>query len=103
MPAPPRLRVTAEVVARLGAELITDRYQALLELIKNSYDAEASRVDITIDTTPRYEQEREAYYTWTAVEPQLIDSANRDGAAGNRRADPQVEGDEDEDAPAPLQ
>lgn len=39
------------MVSRLGEELITDSTQALLELIKNSYDADASTVSVDIDTT----------------------------------------------------
>ncbi len=38
----------AEIVWRLGAELFTDSTQALLELIKNSYDADATRVRVDI-------------------------------------------------------
>jgi signal transduction histidine kinase len=47
----PRLRIDARVVRQLGAELITDPEQALLELIKNSYDADADRCRVVIDTT----------------------------------------------------
>lgn len=43
-------RVSAEVVARLGEELITDRTQALLELVKNAYDAGATQVELVIDS-----------------------------------------------------
>ncbi len=39
------------VVFRLGDELITDAVQALLELAKNSYDADADYAKITIQTT----------------------------------------------------
>lgn len=39
----------AAIVWRLGAELFTDSTQALLELIKNSYDADATQVIVTID------------------------------------------------------
>ncbi|PCI85554.1 MAG: hypothetical protein COB24_12630 [Hyphomicrobiales bacterium] len=46
-----RLKIDAHVIRQLGAELITDSEQALLELIKNSYDADADTCIITIDTT----------------------------------------------------
>jgi signal transduction histidine kinase len=46
----PRFDINAEVVFRLGEELITDEVQALVELVKNSYDADASWVKVTIDT-----------------------------------------------------
>lgn len=47
---PPRFDVNASVVFRLGEELITDEVQALVELVKNSYDADATWVSVTIDT-----------------------------------------------------
>lgn len=43
-------RIDPIVVFKLGQELITDETQALLELIKNSYDADATFVAVTIDT-----------------------------------------------------
>lgn len=42
--------IDANVVFRLGEELITDEIQALMELVKNSYDAEAKRVFVTVST-----------------------------------------------------
>lgn len=45
-----RLEVHPSVVFKLGADLITDDMQALIELVKNSYDADASRVSVNIDT-----------------------------------------------------
>ena len=47
---PPRFEINAAVVFRLGEELITDVVQALVELVKNSYDADATWVNVTIDT-----------------------------------------------------
>jgi HSP90 family molecular chaperone len=44
------LQIDPRVVRQLGAELITDPEQALLELIKNSYDADADRCRVEIDT-----------------------------------------------------
>ena len=46
----PRFEINAAVVFRLGEELITDVVQALVELVKNSYDADATWVNVTIDT-----------------------------------------------------
>lgn len=43
-------RIDPVVVFKLGQELITDELQALLELVKNSYDADASYVRVRIDT-----------------------------------------------------
>ena len=48
--APPRFDIAAAVVFRLGEELITDDVQALVELVKNSYDADATWVNVTIDS-----------------------------------------------------
>ena len=45
-----RFNINAAVVFRLGEELITDAVQALVELVKNSYDADATWVKVTIDT-----------------------------------------------------
>ncbi|MDE2847513.1 MAG: sensor histidine kinase [Gemmatimonadota bacterium] len=50
---PPRFDVNASVVFRLGEELITDVVQALVELVKNSYDADATWVSVTIDTSAK--------------------------------------------------
>lgn len=43
------LRIDAHVVVQLGAELISDSEQALLELVKNAYDADASKCIISVE------------------------------------------------------
>lgn len=43
--------VSAAVIKQLGAELISDEVTAIMELIKNSYDADADWVRINITTT----------------------------------------------------
>jgi signal transduction histidine kinase len=45
------IQIDANVIRQLGDQLISDSEQALLELIKNSYDADASWSRIEIDTT----------------------------------------------------
>lgn len=45
-----RLEVHPSVVFKLGADLITDDMQALIELVKNSYDADANKVRVEIET-----------------------------------------------------
>ena len=45
-----RFDINAAVVFRLGEELITDAVQALVELVKNSYDADATWVKVSINT-----------------------------------------------------
>jgi signal transduction histidine kinase len=55
MPLPPgqpdfRLRIDAHALVQLGEQLITDDEQALLELVKNSYDADADWANITVDS-----------------------------------------------------
>ena len=42
--------INPHVIRQLGAELVSDEVTALMELIKNSYDADASYVRIVIDT-----------------------------------------------------
>ena len=54
-PEPLQFDINAAVVFRLGEELITDVVQALVELVKNSYDADATWVNITIRTRARNE------------------------------------------------
>ena len=44
------LGVHPRVVFQLGESLVTDPVQALLELVKNSYDADATLVSIEVDT-----------------------------------------------------
>lgn len=43
-----RLRIDAHALVQLGEQLITDDEQALLELVKNSYDADADWAKIRI-------------------------------------------------------
>lgn len=45
-----RLEVHPSVVFKLGADLVTDDVQALIELVKNAYDADATRVKVVVDT-----------------------------------------------------
>src|ERR1700679_2798694 len=46
-----QFRIDPLVVFKLGEELVSDEIQALLELIKNAYDADASFVRVSINTT----------------------------------------------------
>src|SRR4051812_9849163 len=46
----PHFEISAAVVRRLGDELITDEFTALIELVKNAYDADASYASIVVDT-----------------------------------------------------
>ena len=41
--------INPHVIRQLGAELVSDQVTALMELIKNSYDADASYVKIEIN------------------------------------------------------
>jgi signal transduction histidine kinase len=45
------ISVSSDVLARLGEELITNHVQALAELIKNAYDADATSVEVDVDTS----------------------------------------------------
>jgi signal transduction histidine kinase len=53
--------ITPHIVKQLGEQLVSDEITALLELIKNSYDADASFVSIEINTKGSYEKERLFY------------------------------------------
>ncbi len=46
----PIFRISASVVKQLGEELVSDELTAIMELVKNSYDADADWVKITINT-----------------------------------------------------
>lgn len=48
-----KLKIDAHVVRQLGEELISDPEQAILELVKNSYDADSAWCTINIDTEYR--------------------------------------------------
>ena len=41
-----KIRPAARLMHTIGSDLIGDSYAALVELVKNSYDADASKVDI---------------------------------------------------------
>ncbi|HNQ67825.1 MAG TPA: sensor histidine kinase [Bacteroidales bacterium] len=49
--------ITPHIVKQLGEQLVSDEITALLELIKNSYDADATYVSIEINTTGQYLKE----------------------------------------------
>ncbi|KOH44104.1 sensor histidine kinase [Sunxiuqinia dokdonensis] len=49
-----RFDINPHVVKQLGEELVTDEITALMELVKNAYDADATYVSVEIDTTNKY-------------------------------------------------
>ena len=49
-----RFDITPHIVKQLGEQLVSDEITALLEIIKNSYDADADWVSIEINTTGQY-------------------------------------------------
>lgn len=53
--------ITPHIVKQLGEQLVPDEVTALLELIKNSYDADASYVSIEINTKEEYTKEKPFY------------------------------------------
>ncbi|RZK13900.1 MAG: hypothetical protein EOO43_17180, partial [Flavobacterium sp.] len=57
----PRFDITPHIVKQLGEQLVSDEITALLELIKNSYDADASYVSIEINTSGSYLKEKVFY------------------------------------------
>jgi len=50
-----RLDAHPSVVFKLGEDLISDEVQALVELVKNSYDADATYAAVAVDTTTEYD------------------------------------------------
>ncbi|MDB5227809.1 MAG: virA [Bacteroidota bacterium] len=52
-----KFRISAAVVKQLGEELVSDELTAIMELVKNSYDADADWVKISINTTESPEEE----------------------------------------------
>ena len=64
------LRIDSHVVIQLGAELISDSEQALLELVKNAYDADASKcvIELDPDWEPESNEEWKSYLTKWARE-----------------------------------
>ncbi len=57
----PNFRISAAVVRQLGEELVSDELTAIMELVKNSYDADADWVKISINTNDEL-QENELTY-----------------------------------------
>lgn len=53
--------ITPHIVKQLGEQLVSDEITALLELIKNSYDADATYVSIEINTQGQYMKEKLFY------------------------------------------
>ena len=60
-----RFDINPHVIRQLGEELVPDEMTALMELIKNAYDADASFVKIDINTTGVYSGESLTYQSHT--------------------------------------
>jgi len=48
-----KIRPAGRHLLTIGRDLIQDSYAAVVELVKNSYDADASRVEISFETNPK--------------------------------------------------
>lgn len=57
----PHFDITPHIVKQLGEQLVSDEITALLELIKNSYDADATYVSIEINAKGKYQKEQLFY------------------------------------------
>ena len=53
-----RFDITPHIVKQLGEELVPDEVTALMELIKNSYDADSSYISIEINTNGSYQADK---------------------------------------------
>lgn len=56
-----RFDINPHVIKQLGEELVSDEITALMEIVKNSYDADANYVSIDINTTGSYKNESLKY------------------------------------------
>jgi signal transduction histidine kinase len=79
-PPPPRIEVHPDVLFDLGDRLISDEITALIELVKNSYDADATWVQVAVKT--HGEVEPDSFYP--GGPPGLI-SIEDDGVGMNRK------------------
>lgn len=70
----PKLRVGAHVLTQLGRELVTDIEQAMLELVKNAYDADSPDCSIVIDPDAKGSLEQQG--ARRRLEPFLEDAEN---------------------------
>lgn len=74
----PHLSISAHVVVQLGKELVTDKEQSILELVKNAYDADADECEIIIDPDWSISSEEDSltYYSlFPEREPKEDDSS----------------------------
>jgi signal transduction histidine kinase len=58
----PRFDISASVVHQLGEDLITDEVTALIELVKNAYDADATYANVEVNTAD-YPFDENLYFT----------------------------------------
>jgi hypothetical protein len=63
----PKFNISAAVVRQLGEELVTDEVTAVMELVKNSYDADATWVKIDVNSkesldSPKYHYKNDCGY-----------------------------------------
>ena len=56
-----QFKINPHVIRQLGSELVSDSVTAIMELIKNSYDADADFVKVTIDTEETLQDNRLFY------------------------------------------
>lgn len=56
-----KFKINPHVIKQLGSELVSDSVTAIMELIKNSYDADADYVKVTINTEEELQDSRLFY------------------------------------------
>ncbi len=64
--------VDAGILVQLGEELVTDRAVALAELVKNAYDADATRVQIRLDDVSEPEGAIEVSDNGSGMSPEAV-------------------------------
>lgn len=72
------ITIDSHVVVQLGAELVSDAEQALLELVKNSYDADSPNCSIKIETD--YSEDIKSESSEIEDSPDLEESKLEEGA-----------------------
>ena len=78
------IKIHPSVISQLGESLITDEVQALIELVKNSYDADASyvKINIKIPTKEEYQDKNNSFLGEIIIEDDGIGMSKEDIISG---------------------
>ncbi len=78
------IKIHPSVISQLGESLITDEVQALIELVKNSYDADASyvKIKIKVPTKEEYQDKNNNFLGEITIEDDGIGMSKDDIISG---------------------